>query len=65
MQSITAYLERRSLEELKGMLLAYCEGYAAFGMETAMRICMEIADRDPKYLDPHEEFLRLCRMYLA
>lgn len=47
------------------MLRAYCDGYADFGIETAMMICTIIADRDPRYLDPSEEFLRLCRIYLT
>ena len=65
MHSIQSYLERRSTEELQGMLCSYCEGYADFGVETAMMICRMIAERDPKYIDPQEEFLHLYRMYLV
>ena len=64
MHSIQAYLERQTTEELQGMLRTFCEGYADFGVETAMMICTAIAHRNPKYCDPREEFLRLCRMYL-
>ena len=63
MHSLQAYLDKRTSDELRGMLLAYCEGYADFGVETAMQICITIADRDPKCCDPKAEFLRLCRMY--
>lgn len=64
MHSIQAYLERRTTEELQGMLRAYCDGCADFGIDIAFAICAIIADRDPKYVDPYAEFLRLCRMYL-
>ena len=64
MHSIQSYLERRTTEELQGMLRSYCEGYADFGADIAYAICVLIADRDPGYVDPRAEFLRLCRMYL-
>ena len=65
MHSIKSYLERQTTEELQGLLRAYCEGYGDFDAETALLLCSALADRDPKYLDPRKEFLRLCRMYLT
>lgn len=64
MHSQKAYLERRSTEELKGLLLAYCEGYAEFTAEAALQICEILSDRNPGLSDPKAEFIRMCLRYV-
>lgn len=63
MHSVKSYLERRSDEELRGMLCAYCNGYADFDAETVLMICDILFSRTPGQIDPREEFYRLCLRY--
>jgi len=63
MHSIKSYLERRSDEELKGILIAYCGGYADIDAEAALLICDILFSRTPGQIDPREEFSRLCMRY--
>ena len=63
MHSIKSYLERRSDEELRGMLCAYCNGCASFDAETVLTICEVLYNRSSYQIDPREAFRRLCLRY--
>ena len=63
MHSLKEYLERRQDEELKGMLLAYCEGCGDFDAETALAICEILFQRLPGKPEPRAEFVHLCLRY--
>lgn len=63
MASIQEYLERRSDDELRGMLHAYCLGVNDLTADVVLAICNTLALRDPELPNPHDLFLSLCRMY--
>lgn len=63
MASMQEYLERRSDEELRGMLHSYCMGLADISPDAVLRICQTLANRNPELPDPYALFLSLCRMY--
>ena len=63
MASLQDYLERKTDEELRGMLRSYCLGISDFPVDTALIICHILSLRDPQLPDPYALFLSLCRMY--
>lgn len=63
MASLQEYLERRSDEELQGMMQSYCRGFADIPVDTVLRICHTLAQRNPELPDPYGLFLSLCRKY--
>jgi len=63
MASVQEYLERKSDEELRGMLHSYCMGVSDLTVDTVLLICNTLALRDSQLPDPYALFLSLCRMY--
>ena len=63
MASVQEYIERRTDGELKGTLFSYCGGIVDIPVDTVLRICRELARRNPDLPDPYELFCDLCRVY--
>jgi len=63
MASVQKYIERRSDEELRGILSSYCRGIADIPMDTAFLICRALAKCHPELPNPHELFVNLCLRY--
>ena len=63
MGSLQDYLDRRSDDELRGMIRSYCMGVADLTSDAVLLICNTLAKRDAQLPDPYALFLSLCRMY--
>lgn len=63
MASMQEYLERKTDEELRNMLRAYCMGRSDMTLDAVLYLCRLLAQRDETLPDPHALFLSLCRMY--
>ena len=63
MATVQEYLERKTDEELRGMIRSYCLGVSDLPVDTVLVICKILALRDPQLPDPYSLFLSLCRMY--
>ena len=63
MAGLQEYLERRSTEELQGMLWSYTMGVADIPVDSALRICAVLARRNPELPNPYVRFRSLCGEY--
>lgn len=65
MSSIQQYFEKKSTEELQGILQGHCIGTIDLPIDTILLICRIIAERDPLKPNVKEEFNRFCEHYLS
>ena len=63
MASVREYLEKKSDDDLRGMLHSYCMGLSDIPVDTVLLICDILAKHDPELPEPYALFLSLCRMY--
>lgn len=64
MSSLREYLNKKSDEELRGVLRTFCVGINDYSADAVLIICEVLAQRDPQLPDPKVLFLSLCRMYM-